>query len=251
MSDNFTQGKAEYCGIGERMREKLEAVRRLTEEQFKLLAQEFPELAKGGVTLFIGKHYACSDVVRRIMMLGINPGGEYSSFDTSLCEKNCLLDSEEGTSEPYWRKARNCFNVTPELSRILGQATFSFCSPFRTKRWPSKASEIDQRLAIEKYSAPILQQMLIDCKPTDVIVAGINTIWTFSRIANVNLSDQTDSVNYGRGAKCSKMIATADWGSFSLLQIPHFSYKYLANEAVINSGKWLSEMLTKSLDDQF
>src|SRR5438132_7291186 len=174
-----------------RMENRVRELQELTKQQFERLKRDFPDLGRRGLTLFLGHSYAPMNP--RIMMLGINPGGDGDHVeDYDLQCSNCLLgDPQDSYAKVfhYWRNARRCFGSTSGLSTVMEYATFSFCSPFRTPRWSQTPQR--QREAIELLSRPILQQMIADCRPTAVIVAGRIAVPLFCRVSAVSLTGES------------------------------------------------------------
>lgn len=195
-----------------------------------------------GYCLFAGQSYAVSPP--SVMMLGLNPGmSESDKPNSALQSINWLLNGVVTRRLPYWRNAQRLFKQRG-LEGIIEKATFSFCCPYRTATWVNLP--IKTREALVAASRPVLQQMMNDCAPRVVIVAGIAGEAVFREtmgapfIAHERLSDGPYTGTYRwRATDCS-------WGErhFTLAQIPHLSR---ANSKVklAECGSWLSALLTR------
>ena len=224
---------------------RLAILQESTHREFLGLVEKYPELERRGLTLFLGKHYACESP--RIMMLGINPGlAEDCPVDLALQPENCLLgNATEGRARKfrYWRNARRCFGSTDDLQKLMQFATFSFCSPFRTPRWVQTPPEM--RSAIVLHSKPILRQMLSDCQPTSVILGGKLSVGLFARVGGVELTVQASDAG-GTGVRTwAAFSATGRWGDYRVLQVPHFSV-FNSKKGLRECGVWLASQLTVS-----
>lgn len=221
---------------------QLKALQELTLRQFQALALELPELEHRGLTLFLGKHYAVESP--RVMMLGINPGGEGDHpVHLDLCPSNWLVgDPADGEAKAYryWRNARRCFSATTELQDTMNGATFGFCSPFRTPVWSGLPAVM--RRAIREHSGPILRQMLTDCRPTSVIVAGRVSVDLLAQIGGIPLSPQLNPAGQAGRHSWSIFRGAGPWGQFDVLQVPHFS-RFNSRAGLQECGEWLAGQL--------
>jgi hypothetical protein len=223
-----------------KLEDRLKVLRELTATQYAHLISHFPALEARGLTLFLGSRYAEPDL--RIMMLGINPGldGELPA-DYKLQPVNCLLDdTPDGQDIVFWRNAKRCFNATPLLRQIMEYATYSFCAPFRTVRWCS--TPLAQRRVISDLSRPILQQMLSDCRPTAIIVAGRTSVNLLSQIGNLRVTPYLNPAGQCGSKTWGHFIGHGHWGEFDVLQVPHFSY-FNSRSGLEDCGRWLERIL--------
>jgi len=212
----------------------------ITLQQFDLLIKELPWIERYGGTLFLGKHYAKNN----ILMLGINPGIDAElPLDVDLRAENCLMmQPDPPTKIRYWNNASIAFNATSELSQKMNDATFSFCSPFRTPRW-SQSSKQEKDIIME-CSKPVFSQLIKDCKPEVIIVAGqtsINILYGYySNIITSIIEIEGTATRFDRSHNWAEYSAEIAHNPIKIIRSPHFS---IANnhEKLWQFGVWLSE----------
>ncbi len=203
------------------MTEHTAEIAALAHSQFESLeAAGFPYTHLGGA-LFLGEYYA--EPQRGMLMLGINPGGRTNKdFGAGLSATNCLLEGEPLVKFPYWRNAKYLFGREP-LRQAMETATYSFCSPFRTPDF--NLSKADRALLVS-HSRAILRQMLGDCLPRLIIVAGVSGEGLLREIAGESI--RFDARLPGGGDQ----KGTYQWRAFRaaiagapgiVAQIPHLS----------------------------
>ena len=127
----------------------------------------------------------------------------------------------------------------------MPQATFSFCCPYRTRKWHKLP--IVYRRVLMQLSRPVLQQMLDDCAPRCVIVAGVGTVGVFKATAGVPL-ESGPIVAAGPYAKGTYQwrAAHVSWRGRVLLlvQVPHFS-RANDHKKLDACGAWLSDLVAQ------
>jgi hypothetical protein len=193
----------------------------LVEDGARELHRRCPELPDLGACVFLGKHYARPDA--RVLFLGINPGASPNRFiDTSLCDHNVLIEGPNPAGHAYWTNARKFFNADPIVREVFDAATFAFCCPYRTTTWSGLAER--QREVLTGVSRPVLRQVVTDCQPTLIVVAGVA-----GRDALVRTLPELALERREPGGESS---GTYQWmshrGRFAgralvLVQVPHFS----------------------------
>lgn len=200
-----------------------ERISALAETEYEALLGSFPAHPQLGGQLFLGKHYAA--VPNGILMLGLNPGRARQEvrMECELLPENPLVTDGWPAQHGYWRNARRCFGTDEVLKGRIEQATFAFCSPFRTSNWNLAKSHRD---AIVAHSRPIMRQLLADCSPRVVIVAGKAGLGAFLSIAGdaVDVVGEPHRGPYTKGTyQWSSRPARIDAHAAVLLQVPHFS----------------------------
>lgn len=224
------------------MTDSLQDVRRIADAEFIQLCKEHRDQFDAGGTLLLGKHYA--NEKRGILMLGLNPGANKGSqnFYVGTYPSNLLLPGGSNERFSYWRNARSLFGATP-LRDAMENATFSFCCPFRTSTWSNLPRQ--KRDALIRHSRPILTQVLQDCAPRLVIVAGVAGLDALRTIAAPKLtiggviSDGGDpSATY----QWRVYSATFDDSEVVVAQIPHLS-RANSHARLESCGKWLGDLV--------
>lgn len=205
------------------------------------LRRDVPDKEDLYYCLFLGQHYAAPEP--GIRMLGLNPGlSDHHKPNTELQSTNWLLEKGP-TRHSYWRNARKFFETTPALRSQMEWATYSFCCPFRTRSWKLPVAH---RRALMAASRPILQQMLNDCAPRFVILAGVETEQVFQQTAGVDLSRQGVRPGPFREGTYRSSATDATWRGRPLVicQVPHFS-RANNRTKLEKCGQWLSEVLAQ------
>jgi len=226
----------------EMLMHKLHVLEHMVEDGFEKICIEYPAMREMGGTLFLGKYYARPDGI--ILMLGINPGiisGELT-LNTRLQEKNeLLINPLEETNIKYWKNARILFNTTGFLKSRLEKATFSFCCPYRTEEWKGTMKSI-----LLENSLPIMTQMLIDCKPDYIILAGVTSLKLIqsSHLLKppLQITSESDVVYYDNIYQWKRVYTKWESRDISLLQIPHLSRAH-GRQRLEESGYWLDKQI--------
>jgi hypothetical protein len=205
------------------MEAQLTALQAHAKAGFEQLCAEFPEQEKLGGLVFLGRHYA--ERPPGILMLGINPGAsEYKRLSADLQKHNWLLEGDAGHRVRYWTNARFLFGTDPELRHAMEHATFSFCCPYRTLKSNGLPTALIR--ALIRNSKPVLKQMLTDCAPRIVIVAGVEGMRLFGYTADIEV-DQLPVLSSGGDTSGTyqwrAVQAEFDGAPFVLVQIPHLS----------------------------
>ncbi len=198
------------------------AIAATAKSQFALLREAGFSHWKLGGALFLGGHYA--EPRRGILMLGINPGrnAKDPTFGAGLPDRNFLLEGAEGVNFPYWRNAKYLFGSEP-LKTPMQSATYSFCSPFRT---PNLSLSNQDRALLVSHSRPILRQMLAECAPRLIIVAGVSGAGLLREIAGdaIQVGDALPGEGDAKGKYQWRAYRAVVSGSPSVVaQIPHLS----------------------------
>lgn len=223
----------------------LRLVDEIVQTEFGALCARYPEQREPGGTLLLGKYYAHHP--GGILMLGLNPGGTYNAgaVYTKTYPENCLLPGAASTKIAYWRNARTLFGVDG-IHQEMELATYSFCCPFRTRNWNGLPAS--KRSALIEHSAPVMQQMLRDCMPSVIIVAGRASLAVFQAVAGPAI--RIDKLISDEGAAAG----TYQWRSYRcrlnespcvLAQIPHLS-RASSRERLKNCGRWLGDVLRQA-----
>lgn len=219
----------------------LNRVQDLVSEGFESLCAEFPDQRQLAGTLFLGKYYAKKP--GGILMLGLNPGASpWPKIDVKLHPHNFLLEGEPELKVRYWTNARKLFNGTTELRAAMDSATFSFCCPYRTARWNGLPKTRIQ--ALIRNSKPVLAQMMTDCRPSLVILAGVEGAKLFSYTTSPRLEWGAE-IGRGGDAKGTyqwrAVSASFDGASFVVAQIPHLS-RAGAPAKLKSCAEWLTSI---------
>ena len=176
-------------------------------------------------------------------MLGLNPGvGGSRNRGAKLQDANWLIDGMPGVRFPYWRNAKRLFNQH-DMASVLGNATFSFCCPYRTATWVNLPPAT--RSALMTAARPALQQMVSDCAPRLIIVAGI----AGENVFRETMGDEfaVDSVvsagPYAQGTyRWRATRCTWRAQSFTVAQIPHLS-RANSKLKLAECAQWLAGMV--------
>lgn len=224
------------------MDDRLATIRRLVTAEHEALTREHPALSDEGGTLLLGRHYAYEK--RGIVMLGINPGANVHdrSLYVGTYDSNCLLPGSPDEGFSYWRNAQILFGSTPELRSAMETATFAFCCPFRTKMWSGLPRV--EREALIAHSRPIIGQLLEDCDPQLVIVAGVAGLDALRNIAapRLRIGELRDDGGAPTGTyQWRAYHATRDGADTTVAQVPHFS-RANARQKLTACGHWLSDL---------
>ena len=202
---------------------ELKRVQDLARDGFERLCVEFPDQRLLAGTLFLGKSYAAKP--HGILMLGLNPGAsKWQQLDVKLHPHDFLLEGDPSVKVRYWTNARKLFNGTTELRAAMDAATFSFCCPFRTDRWNGIPKSRTQ--ALIRNSKPVLAQIMTDCRPALVILAGVEGVNLFGYTTSPILKWEAEISRGGdeKGAyQWRAANASFDGSSFVVAQIPHLS----------------------------
>ena len=221
-------------------------IARITEDEFEALCAAFPNQRELGCTLFLGQSYAEGGF--RVVMLGLNPGGEDSPLEIELQKANCLLDGDP-TKERYWRNAQFLFAENGSgLRQAMETATYSFVCPFRTPSWSGSRALLQ---ALKQHSKPILLQLLRDCRPRLVMIAGVAGLGLFRELLQeVAVFDDlpfTRSANTKRTYQWQAIRMTMDDQACIVAQIPHLS-RANSKKRLTECRRWLdSEVLPIAL----
>lgn len=220
---------------------RLRVIGELTKQGASELRHRCPELPDLGGCVFLGKHYARLD--SRVLFLGINPGASPNRFiDTDLNAHNVLLEGPNPARHAYWTNARKFFNADRIVRELFATATFAFCCPYRTTTW-SGLSE-GQRETLMALSRPVLRQIVEDCQPALIAVAGVAGRDALLRTLGADLS-------LGSGASGNQTSGTYQWtvhdGScrghaLTMVQLPHFS-RANSGPRLAECATWLREVL--------
>lgn len=225
------------------MTDSLQDVRRVANAELDRLREEHPEQFEKGGTLLLGKHYAHEK--RGILMLGLNPGASKGpqEFYVDRYTSNLLLPGGPNERFSYWRNARTLFAATTPLLTAMETATFSFCCPFRTSTWSNLPRQ--KRDALIQHSRPILTQVLQDCVPRLVIVAGVAGLDALRTIAAPRLtigSMVSDGGDPSATYQWRAYRATFDESEVVVAQIPHLS-RANSRAKLQSCGSWLSDLV--------
>jgi hypothetical protein len=223
---------------------QVDHIAQIAREEFESLCAAFPEQREPGCTLFLGRFYAQEDL--RVVMLGLNPGGEDSGLETNQQTGNCLLD-DFPTKEPYWRNARFLFAQNGSgLRQAMETATYSFVCPFRTRSWPGSGALLE---ALKQHSRPILLQLLRDCRPRLVIIAGVAGLRLFRELlqhdAMLEQFPFTRSANTKRTYQWQAIRMSMGDRPCIVAQIPHLS-RANSKERLTECRRWLDNEVLPS-----
>jgi len=219
------------------------------EKAFQDAFQQFPELKDNGAEMFLGKYYAHPE--SEILMLGINPGGNQThKIDTALKDENCLLGSPKDEKEKYWKHARTLFGSSSELSNKMVHATFSFIIPVRTTKWTGLKPP-EKRIALINGAKPITRQIISDCNPKYIIVAGsdgqstlVHDILDLKKTP-YKIHHYDKPAGFTRGTYQLQRI-DVEWEdkAMTVLQIPHLS-RASSKDKLVQCGQWLTQELQR------
>ncbi len=146
--------------------EQLREVSDLARQGYDEVRRRCPDLPALGGCLLLGRHYA--HPASRVLFLGLNPGGADTKMDVGVQVHNYLLEGPRDAI--YWTNARKFFSCSRTLTSLFSTATFSFCCPYRTPDWINLADH--QRRVLIGRSRPVLRQIIADCRPALIVVAG-------------------------------------------------------------------------------
>ena len=225
------------------MTDSLQDVRRIADAEFAQLCKEHRDQFEAGGTLLLGKHYA--NEKRGILMLGLNPGANKGpqKLYVGTYSSNLLLPGGPNERFSYWRNARTLFAATAPLLSAMESATFSFCCPFRTSTWSNLPRQ--KRDALIRYSRPILTQVLQDCAPRLVIVAGVAGLDALRTIAAPRLTISgviSDGGDRSATYQWRAYSATFDDSEVVVAQVPHLS-RANSHARLESCGKWLADLI--------
>ena len=154
---------------------KLKRLRELILARFEWLCEnDYPHKhRRAGGHLLLGPCYA---IPGQPLFVGINPGGKDESAEIVTCPHpvNILLKgcNSEDHEQRFWRNSATFFSSTSSaFQKMMKQATFSFCIPYRTPSWNGLPAR-ERRLLMDA-SAPVFFQMLKDCNPPFIIASGV------------------------------------------------------------------------------
>lgn len=220
---------------------RLAALAKLVSTGYDEVRQAFPAHEPLGYTLFLGKHYA--QPAPAVLMLGLNPGLSDKNSNAEPQSENWLLEGKRPKFS-YWRNARYFFNnCDGALRSAMEMATFSFCCPYRTRSWKLPVAH---RRALMTAARRTLQQVMEDCAPRFVLLAGSRTEEVFGHVLGADLvSGAVSDGPYTSGKYRSRAIhATWQGRPLTVCQGPHFSR---ANEKpkLRECAAWLSGILAQ------
>jgi hypothetical protein len=216
---------------------RIDRLRSLTEAGYAALQRCYPKHEPLGCTLFAGRCFARPEP--GILMLGLNPGlSDRDNCYMDLPDENWLLEGKPPKHLPYWRHARMAFG---HARSEMDTATFSFCCPYRTRGWNLPVAH---RRMLMQAAKPVLQQLMLDCAPRTVIVAGVETEAVFQATLGEVVLGTAISTSAQRSGRYQWRATEARWRahSFVLLQIPHFS-RANKTDRLNECGRWLAERL--------
>ena len=222
----------------------LEAVATLTRTQYALVRRQCADLPDLGGCLLLGRHYA--DPRSRIVFLGINPGGVATDLDVDLQPHNWLLEGPNEIGHAYWRNSRRFFSSTVTLKTAFRYATFAFCCPFRTKTWSGLPPA--HRAVLEQASRPILMQILNDCRPYFIVVAGVAGERALAGILGDALTITGSRLEGGDADgtyQWSYTDATISNQPTRIVQVPHFS-RANSIRRLEECAAWLSTLINQA-----
>ena len=218
----------------------LTKLKQIALEQNNKLISEYPRQDGHGGQLFMGKHYASSN----LLFLGLAPLiDDDPEFNAEPFSNNLLL---EGLSKRrYYRNASFAFKQNEVIREKLENATLCYCCPFKTKRWP-ELSTSRQNLFLE-HSRPILNTILEDCQPEFVIVSGHDTVDVMTGYYSDIFTDfkEIDHVDMDRSHRWTEYLFNINNRPSVLLKAPNFSYASNKSK-LFHLSNWLFEKTSRS-----
>ncbi len=208
---------------------QLARLRTLTETGYAELRTRCPDIPDLGGCLLLGRRYANE---AGVLFLGINPGGarQPTHLDTDLQLHDFLLEGPQTSG--HWQNARVFFGSSTLVRSRFAAATFGFCCPYRTTSWDLPPR---QREVLVEVSRPVLQQMMADCRPRLIAVAGRTAFTLLQEILSPEFVVLASLGRGGPGGAYQWAAHRARWRNDDtlLVQVPHFSRA--------NSGSRLQE----------
>ncbi|UYM15859.1 hypothetical protein [Endozoicomonas euniceicola] len=218
----------------------LEELKQIALDQNQKLITEYPRQEGHGGLLFLGQHYASSN----ILFLGLAPLiDDDSEFNANPLNSNILL---EGPSKRrYFRNASFAFKQNEQLQHKLEKATFCYCSPFKTKKW-TELSLSRQNLFLE-HSRPILNTIVEQCQPEFLIVSGQETVDILSGYFGDIFTDfnEIENVDMDRSHRWTEYLFKINGRPSVLIKAPNFSYAS-NKEKLFHLSNWLLEKISRS-----